>query len=252
MPKEVLMTINTEKFLTFSKIDCGEKGSWAGKIFLTFDIDWAHDEVIQDTINLLRKAKVNATWFVTHSTKILKTLQKDFNHELGIHPNFNDLLNGISKSSSEKVLEECLKIIPNAKSVRSHSLTQNERLVDQFKASGLTHISNFFIPFGVLNPIAPFKIWDNMTIVPHCWQDNVALRMNLRFPSVTEDNSGLNVLLFHPIHIFLNTENLQRYEKTRYLHQNPKELIKFRYKGQGTRTTLLKLLEISDEDHTPL
>ena len=97
--------------------------------------------MIQDTINLLRKAKVNATWFVTHPTKMLKTLQTDFNHELGIHPNFNDLLNGISKNSSEKVLRDCLKVIPDAKSVRSHSLTQNERLVDQFKASGLTHIS---------------------------------------------------------------------------------------------------------------
>lgn len=55
---------------------------------------------------------------------------------------------------------------------------------------------------------------------------------------------GLKVFDFHPIHVFLNTESLDRYERTRPLHQNPKELIKHRYQGDGTRSRLIELLEL--------
>ena len=41
----------------------------------------------------------------------------------------------------------------------------------------------------------------------------------------------------------LNSESIDRYEKTRTLHGTPKELIKYRYDGWGVRNTLIKLLE---------
>ena len=56
---------------------------------------------------------------------------------------------------------------------------------------------------------------------------------------------GLKVFDFHPIHVFLNTESLERYERTRALHHNPKELIKHRYEGYGTRNRLIELLELA-------
>ena len=57
--------------------------------------------------------------------------------------------------------------------------------------------------------------------------------------------SGLKVFDFHPIHIFLNTESLERYERTRPIHHNPKELIKHRYSGYGARNQLIELLEMN-------
>jgi hypothetical protein len=84
-----------------------------------------------------------------------------------------------------------------------------------------------------------------MVIVPHFWQDNVALKMELLFPLEKEIKSSLSVFDFHPIHVFLNTEHLDRYELTRDLHQNPEELIKNRYEGEGTRTKLLNLLRLT-------
>jgi hypothetical protein len=39
-------------------------------------------------------------------------------------------------------------------------------------------------------------------------------------------------------------ESLNRYERTRPLHQKPKELIKQRYEGYGTRNRLIELLEL--------
>ena len=58
---------------------------------------------------------------------------------------------------------------------------------------------------------------------------------------------GLKVFDFHPIHIFLNTESLDRYELTRSIHQNPKELIKFRHKGYGSRNRLTELLQLAKQ-----
>ena len=54
---------------------------------------------------------------------------------------------------------------------------------------------------------------------------------------------GLRVLTFTQF-IFLNTESLDRYESTRSLHHNPKELIKHRFMGYGTRNRLFDLLEL--------
>ena len=56
---------------------------------------------------------------------------------------------------------------------------------------------------------------------------------------------GLKVFDFHPIHVYLNTEDLSRYEQTRSLHHNPAELIKHRFAGTGTRTALEFILSFA-------
>lgn len=236
-------------FSNISLIDPENTQTWEAKVFLSFDIDWAHDEVLNDTIQLIKKAGVPSTWFVTHETPLIASLRNLQSVELGIHPNFNPLLDGTCRNhnnSSEKVLKSSMSLVKEAKAIRSHSLTQNERLVDQFKQVGLTHISNTFIPYGSAIVVKPFKIWDQMVVVPHCWQDNVALRMPLPFPATIEISSMLHVFNFHPIHVFLNTENIDRYESTRPIHNTPAELIKYRYTGIGTRTKLLDLLGLAE------
>lgn len=231
-------------FSFISKISPTNINSWKNKVFLTFDIDWAHDDIISDTFNLVKNFNLLSTWFVTHETSMVEKLSLEKTIELGIHPNFNPLLNGNSEKDSTEVLKKSLDIVPSAVSIRSHSLTQNERLLDQFKQFGLTHISNNFIPFGCGINIKPFCVWDKIIIVPHCWQDNVSLKMNLSFPQVTDFATGLCIFDFHPIHVFLNTESLDRYERTRPFHQNPEELIKHRFDGYGTRSKLLELLKM--------
>lgn len=60
-------------------------------IYLTFDIDWAHDTILEYTVDLLEKHEVAATFFVTHDTPVLNRLRDNPLFELGIHPNFNPL-----------------------------------------------------------------------------------------------------------------------------------------------------------------
>lgn len=80
-------------FGNIGEIDLENPGSYQ-KIFLTFDIDWASDEVLEYCIDIVEKANIKATWFVTHETPLLGRLRANPNFELGIHPNFNPLLEG--------------------------------------------------------------------------------------------------------------------------------------------------------------
>ena len=241
-------SIVTTKFSNISAINPNVTATWQSRLFLSFDIDWANDEVLADTIKIVRDAGIASTWFVTHNTPLLQELRSLNGVELGIHPNFNPLLDGHavdSENTACKVLNNVLSIVPNARAIRSHSLTQSERLVELFRLSGLTHISNSFVPHGCGFELKPFHCWDKMVVVPHCWQDNVALKMPIPFPTEEELLSEFHVFNFHPIHVFLNTENEDRYERTRYLHQNPEELIKHRFEGLGTRTRLIALLKLA-------
>lgn len=42
-----------EKFGKISEIEAEYPETWENRIFLTFDIDWANDEIIKDTIVLV-------------------------------------------------------------------------------------------------------------------------------------------------------------------------------------------------------
>ena len=39
-----------------------------GKIYLTFDIDWASDEIIKEITEVLINNEIKSTWFVTHKS----------------------------------------------------------------------------------------------------------------------------------------------------------------------------------------
>lgn len=235
-------------FDVVSGIDPDDDRTWARRVFLTFDMDWAHDDVVNDSIDLVEQAGISATWFVTHDTPVLQRLRSLGGQELAVHPNFNDLLSGANRTGeggAEGLLERIRRVVPEARSVRSHSLVQSERLVDVFERHGLTHISNCFIPHRAGFPNRPFRLWGNAVVVPHCFQDNVALKMPTAAPSPEDLSTGFHVFDFHPIHVFLNTEDLTRYERTRHLHHKPVELARHRYEGRGTRTRLIDLLSLA-------
>ena len=243
---------------TFSKISSIQidfEGSFENQLYLTFDIDWAHDEVLSDTVDLVEKAGACATWFVTHKTPILDRLKANKKFELGIHPNFNFLLKGECEASvsAEEVVKNSLKIVPSAKAVRSHSMTQSSILLDIFDKFHLKYDVNHFVPHHLGIKLKPWKLWNGLTRVPYCWEDDIhILYENLDYSefqspvdiALDASSQGLKVFDFHPIHVFLNTESLERYEATRSIHQYPEELIKHRYNGYGTRNRLIELLEL--------
>ena len=64
--------------------------------------------------------------------------------ELGIHPNFNPLLDG-KGGSAEYIIDQMLELVPEAVSVRSYSLVQSSRLHELFHRKGLIFDCNDFI-----------------------------------------------------------------------------------------------------------
>lgn len=235
------------EFSRIFDIDLENEYSWRDKIFLTFDIDWAHDEVLEDTINLVEKADVAATWFVTHDTMFLARLRANPKFELGIHPNFNFLLQADSRNGANagEVIDRLLQIVPEAKSVRSHSLTQSSILLQLFLDKGLTHECNHFIPEQAAIELEPWHLWNGLIKVPHFWEDDVACmyaKNTLIQDLLVRAEGGVRVFAFHPIHIFLNTNTLECYERSRADHANPKKLITHRNTGFGVRSELQTLL----------
>lgn len=143
------------RFMEFGlmrEIDLENSSSYQ-KIFLTFDIDWASDEVLEYCIDMVESAGVKVTWFVTHETALLQRLRDNPNFELGIHPNFNPLLEGdfAYGNNYNKVLRHFLNIVPEAKTMRSHSLGVSSRILIAAKNLGITHDSNLYISMMAIN-----------------------------------------------------------------------------------------------------
>ena len=212
-------------------------------IAFTSDIDWAHEEVIDDTLSIFEKYDTKCTFFSTHhSVRLAKSSRKLF--EIGIHPNFNPLLGGDTSKMANDVINELLEIHPEAQGVRSHSLTQNTKLLDLFVEKGLVYDANIFMPY--LTGLKPFTAWNGLIRIPYNWEDDVHWAYGHPFEAwnINLLDEGLVVFDFHPIHIYLNTENKYRYNEARKHFNDPEKLLGYRNKEiKGTRDLLISLLE---------
>lgn len=222
------------------------KTDFKSSIFLTFDIDWCSDEVLEYTLNILEAYNLKATFFVTHDTDMLDYMRKNNRLDLGIHPNFNYLLNGDFRygSNVEDVVKYYKKIVPDAVSVRSHSVTQSSQILYAFYKEGLRVDSNVFIPFDSGINLSPFEC-GGLLRVPYFFADDV--RVSMRWDYDVElylSQNSLKVFDFHPIHIFLNTENLERYNAAKpYMHDFKKLKEFINTEAYGTKDFLIDLIK---------
>ena len=241
--------VHRPDFGTISSVRVDDPATWEGRTFLTFDIDWAHDAVIQYAIDIVERAEIPATWFVTHATPAIARLRTNPAMELGIHPNFLPLLmqgNIANGATAEEVVDRLLEIVPEAKSVRSHSLIQSGRLLELFRDKGLTHEANAFIPEQSGIPLRPWIDWFGMVKVPYFWEDDFWCESpESSEPHELKGRAGIRGYDFHPIHVFLNTESLDRYERARLAFQNPEMLAGHRNgAGDGVCDMLRQVLAL--------
>jgi len=234
------------RFENIKYINLNARSSWQDKIFLTFDIDWCSDEVLLYTLNFIEEYNLKATFFVTHETGLLERMRGNENIELGIHPNFNPLLSGDFRygKNIDEVVSYYKKIVPEAVSVRSHSMTQNSLMLDSFEKFGLIYDVNTFIPYSSEIVCKPYKHWTNKLVkVPYFWEDDVHCNYKWEWNVDKYLNySGIKVFDFHPIHIFLNTEHLDRYEQSRKHHNCEEILLNYVNSGYGSKSFLLDLV----------
>jgi hypothetical protein len=217
-------------------------------VIFSSDIDWAPEPVIEDMLELFQKYNLKCTLFCTHFSEVLVNCNRDL-FEISVHPNFNPILHNRSSQTAKEVLEHILEIYPEAKGVRCHSMTQSSPLLDLFKNKGLLYDSNHFLPYN--RNLYAYPIWNGLLKIPYNWEDDVHYMYGKRFDDceLVLSNSTLNVLDFHPIHVFLNTDCVETYQKAKIHYQNPEELIKFKNTTNlGVRDMLVRILEKTRED----
>ena len=209
------------------------------QVILTVDTDWAPDEVLARTLEMFKEAGVPCTFFATHDTPLLKGLDAG-QYEVGLHPNFNPLFKG-EGGDPAKIVGSLLEKYPDARGIRSHSSAISNVLVELFGNMGFRYESNVCLPYSQRLEI--LTLWNGMVRIPFNWEDYLHFSYQKSFADTGLNLSeGLHVLTFHPVHVFLNTENMDRYRAARRFYHDPEMLKGFRNRSKGTRTLLSSLL----------
>ena len=226
----------TQNFKQIKFRDLKNKGEedLNGAVIPCFDIDWASDFVLEDTLSLAKDVGIDPTVFLTHNSPLQRNIFQKNEYEFGLHPNFEKLLSGDSSNgeNSVNVLGRLTHLFPGLDIIRSHCLTTSSRLKSLF------HQNNFLIESSLVthgtNKQFPklWQEWTGLVHVPITWEDDVWFSLNEGYTNPCTSKvlqlDTLNVLTFHPIHIYLNTTDALHYEQAKEFINDPDKLIKFR------------------------
>ena len=223
-------------------------------IAITFDIDWAPDWAIALCDGLCRRAGTKVTYFITHESDILVDLKKATDRiELGIHPNF---LPGSSHGDAiGQVLATCLKMVPDAMAMRTHSLVQSTRILGEVADRTRIDVDvSLLLPFHAgLQPTDFYAGASRRRLVrlPYFWEDDIAADWpNWLWTKAPISTEGLAIYNFHPIFIALNIDSMDQYEALKHFlggrflgELTEAECAPFTNRGVGARDFLERLLQ---------
>lgn len=185
------------------------------------DQDWACDEVLLFVRDLFDELNIPVTLFITNDTPVLQKLRDDPLFTLAIHPNFLPHLNGTSGTSYEKTIRDMLTIVPEAKTIRCHALVDATPILCTAFDLGLERDSNLFIPYSSGITLQPFTHFSGIRRIPYFYEDDAWCLEKNAADAQTHllKSSGLRIFNFHPIHLYLNTETMDRYQLAKpYYH----------------------------------
>jgi len=212
---------------------------------ITIDNDWAPDFILSHVSNILCNRGIKATWFVTNDSSFLETLKKNKLFEVGIHPNFAS--NSTQGEDPDSILYNLKKIVPEAKSSRSHSLFQSTHLFRKFDKYGIENDVSLFLP-KIINSQPHYLKFVNLYRFPFTWEDDIALLENDDLNISKYNLRGLQIFNFHPIHIYLNSNNLVLYQKLKadigIINLTEENIKQYINNGEGVKTFFLSLLDL--------
>ena len=187
---------------------------------ITVDVEWASDSVIAEVANYLISNKIRSTWFITHdSAEISRILSCRDLFEVGIHPNF--LEKSCQGRDVREIMKNLLRIAPEARSMRTHSLVQSTPLLRMAKEEfEIQHDVSLFLQ-NTPN-IIPHEFFVSkssaLVRIPYFWEDDAeTLHPNPCF-SLSDSRhhvDGVKIFNFHPVHIILNSCNPENYQSCR-------------------------------------
>lgn len=183
------------------------------KIGITIDVDWAPDFMIDYAYQILKSNNVKSTWFVTHESEAIFRMMEDKNVEIGLHPNFS---NCPDLAAARETLDVMTRIYPAAKIIRGHKNHQNIDLTRMASDEFGIKIDCSDLLFGCqyAHPFYYYAGKNPIVKIPYVWEDC----MEARKPkpcwqfSPHYHNWGVSIYSFHPLHIFMNSSNLNNYD----------------------------------------
>lgn len=181
------------------------------KLHITFDIDWAPDWIIGDLLDLLDQNQVLATFFITHESDTIKDIDGR-GHKIGIHPNF--FKNSTQGNNPLEIVENLLKLAPDADTFRTHGLYQSSQL--------LTEVVTAFPQLQYDLSLCMYKFpqvalhnyaYETASFqrINYDWEDDFAFFDKEFDWNTFQPWSNIHVLDFHPIHIALNSCGMANY-----------------------------------------
>ena len=218
--------------------------------YITMDMDWANDGVLADTVTLAEKLDLPVCLFVTHDTPMLGKLREHPLFTLGIHPNFLPQLNGQTAKSFRETIEELHALVPEAKVIRCHALADATPILTAARGMGFAADMNLFIPFSSGIRLQPFTHFSGLKRLPFFYEDDAwTLEPEAASPEAhLLSDVPLKIFNFHPIHLYLNTENMERYNRAKPFYHDFEALAPFvnHREGFGARDFLLRLKDLAD------
>lgn len=219
-----------------------------GDIIICFDIDWAPDFILEDSLELAKRVGIRPTLFLTHHSPLCQEIFAEQKFEFGLHPNFEKLLSGDDSNgrNAGEVIDRLNQFFPGIKVIRSHSLTTSSRLKAIFKKNNF-EIESSFVTQQTGKTFPNFwDEWTGLRQVPITWEDDVWFSSNKSQTgfSIKEivRKDVLNVLTFHPIHLYLNTVDQAHYERSKPWIADSANLIKCRLKSDiGVRAVFKRV-----------
>ncbi|WP_394551188.1 hypothetical protein ACDF64_10885 [Agromyces sp. MMS24-JH15] len=231
-------------------------------VFVTIDVDWAPDWAMRRLLSTLVEGGIRSTWFITHETDVLDELRSHSDLvELGIHPNFQP---GSSHGADPaSVIDECMRIVPEARTMRTHCLVQStpilQTVVDR---SPIELDTSLYVRdlHGVEPSELPLDHDRSLARVPYVWEDDLeffarAPRWDGRtFLRDRRASDEITIVDLHPIHVALNSASPVNYHALRNFHAGDirrvpeRDAEGFIHDGPGAATFLDDLIA---ESHRP-
>ncbi len=203
----------------------------AQKWALSFDTDWVPQFVLDYVFDILNVYNMPATFFCTSSY----VFPSSDIFEKALHPNY--LPHSTHGTTNDSCLTYVKNLYPHAIGHRSHCYYWHSGLEPLLINHGISYDSSCIMPFQ--SHLKVHSFYDIIRIPVWCG-DNLLMRMfpkSKKFKPPHMDTPGLKVLNFHPIHIYLNSNDLSTVRALQSSfslpHVSKKHLETYRRAGAG-------------------
>lgn len=213
---------------------------------LSSDLDWASEYALADFMDILKQYNIKPTIFATHQSKLLTEYDNNGQVEIGLHPNY--LPGSTHGEDIAGVTQHITTLFPKAKAYRSHHFFNCAGVEFEMMKHHVYFDSNINL---YLQPnIVPLRRFSGISSFPVFWEDDVHWLNQGQWSFDHYINhfltSGLKILNLHPFFVAANIPTQEYYQeiKGQLRHLSADNINQIRYQGQGTRTFLIRMLDV--------